>query len=33
LRGFDYLAKVIQGVPFDNGIEETINRSNQTKAA
>lgn len=33
LRGFDYLAKVIQGVPFKDGIEQTINRSNQTEAA
>ena len=33
LRGFDYLTKVIQGVPFKDGIEQTINRSNQTEAA
>jgi len=33
LRGFDYLAKVIQGVPFNDGIEQTTNRSNQTEAA
>ncbi|MCH2190076.1 MAG: IS256 family transposase [Gammaproteobacteria bacterium] len=33
LRGFDYLAKVIQGVPFKDGIEQTTNRSNQTEAA
>lgn len=33
LRGFDYLAKVIQGVPFKDGIEQTTNRSNQAEAA
>ena len=33
LRGFDYLAKVIQGVPFKDGIEDNNNPSNQTEAA
>ena len=33
LRGFDYLAKVIQGVPFENGIEQNHNTSNQCRAA
>jgi hypothetical protein len=30
LRGFNYLAKVIEGVPFKNGIE--INESDQVAA-
>lgn len=30
LRGFNYLAKVIEGVPFKNGIE--INKSDQVAA-
>ena len=33
LRGFDYLAKVIKGVPFKDGIEQTSTPSNQTEAA
>lgn len=33
IRGFHYLAKVIQGVPFKDGIEQTINPSDQTEAA
>ena len=33
LRGFDYLAKVVQGVPFKDGIEHNDNRSNQTEAS
>lgn len=33
LRGFDYLAKVIQGVPFKDGIEQTKTSSDQTEAA
>jgi transposase-like protein len=33
IRGFDYLAKVIQGVPFKDGIEQTNNPSDQTEAA
>ena len=33
VRGFDYLAKVIQGVPFKDGIEHNSNQSNQTEAA
>ena len=30
LRGFNYLAKVIEGVPFKDGIE--VNKSNQIAA-
>ena len=33
LRGFDYLAKVIKGVSFKDGIEQTSTPSNQTEAA
>ena len=33
LRGFDYLAKVIQGVPFKDGIEQNDSDSDQTEAA
>ncbi|MFT5275254.1 MAG: hypothetical protein ACI9J2_001789, partial [Saprospiraceae bacterium] len=32
-RGFDYLAKVIQGVPFKDGIKQTNPYSDQTEAA
>ncbi len=33
IRGFAYLAKVIQGVPFKDGIEQTNDYSDQTEAA
>ena len=33
LRGFDYLAKVIRGVPFENGIEQNHDTDNQSRAA
>ena len=33
LRGFDYLARVIQGVPFENGMEQNHDTDNQSRAA
>ena len=33
LRGFDYLAKVIRGVPFKDGIEQNHDTENQDRAA